>query len=113
MSQRLCDELSKGGPECNGIEVKVQPRQIPCQSTSFNHEAALRKGLRGVAVDLRKPARRAAPEALDALLAAPLDRNDRNALDDHQRENDQRKDDTVAKQTPGKGQVIAVAGDDA
>ena len=32
MSQRLCDELSKGGAECNGIEVKVQPRQIPCQS---------------------------------------------------------------------------------
>jgi len=32
MSQRLCDELSKGGAECSGIEVKVQPRQIPCQS---------------------------------------------------------------------------------
>jgi hypothetical protein len=34
MSQRLCSELSKGGTECNGIEVKVQPRQIPYQSTS-------------------------------------------------------------------------------
>ena len=34
MSQRLCSELSKGGAECNGIEVKVQPRQIPYQSTS-------------------------------------------------------------------------------
>lgn len=34
MSQRLCDELSKGGQECNGMEVKVQPRQIPYQSTS-------------------------------------------------------------------------------
>jgi hypothetical protein len=32
MSQRLCDELSKGGAQCSGIEVKVQPRQIPCQS---------------------------------------------------------------------------------
>ena len=32
MTQRLCNDLSKGGPECNGIEVKVQPRQIPCQS---------------------------------------------------------------------------------
>ena len=32
MSQRLCDELSKGGSQCSGIEVKVQPRQIPCQS---------------------------------------------------------------------------------
>lgn len=33
MSQRLCDELSKGGAECSVMEVKVQPRQIPCQST--------------------------------------------------------------------------------
>lgn len=32
MSQRICDELSKGSVECNGIEVKVQPRQIPSQS---------------------------------------------------------------------------------
>lgn len=32
MSQRLCDELSKGGPECNVMEVKVQPRQTPFQS---------------------------------------------------------------------------------
>jgi len=34
LSQRLCSELSKGGAECNDIEVKVQPRQIPYQSTS-------------------------------------------------------------------------------
>ncbi len=34
MSQRLCDELSKGGPECSVMEVKVQPRQSPYQSTS-------------------------------------------------------------------------------
>jgi len=34
MSQRLCNELSKGGLECNGIEVKVQPRQTPFQSTT-------------------------------------------------------------------------------
>jgi hypothetical protein len=27
MSQRLCDELSKGGAECSLMEVKVQPRQ--------------------------------------------------------------------------------------
>jgi hypothetical protein len=33
MSQRLGVELSKEGAECSGIEVKVQPRQIPCQST--------------------------------------------------------------------------------
>lgn len=34
LSQRLSDELSKGGTECSGIEVKVQPRQIPSQSTT-------------------------------------------------------------------------------
>ncbi len=32
MSQRLCVELSKGGPECSELEVKVQPRQLPFQS---------------------------------------------------------------------------------
>lgn len=34
LSQRLSNELSKGGAECSGIEVKVQPRQIPSQSMS-------------------------------------------------------------------------------
>lgn len=34
MSQRLCSELSKGGPECNVMEVKVQPRHFPSQSIS-------------------------------------------------------------------------------
>ena len=34
MSQRLCDELSKRGVECNVMEVKVQPRQIAYQSMS-------------------------------------------------------------------------------
>lgn len=34
MSQRLCDELSRGGAECSALEVKVQPHQIPYQSTS-------------------------------------------------------------------------------
>ena len=33
MSQRFCDELSKRGAECIGIEVKVQPRLIPIQAT--------------------------------------------------------------------------------
>lgn len=32
MEQRLCRELSFGGAECNGIEVKVQPSQLPCRS---------------------------------------------------------------------------------
>ena len=34
MSQRLCDELSKGGAQCNDMEVKVQPRETHYQSTS-------------------------------------------------------------------------------
>lgn len=34
MSQRLCDELSKGGAQCNGMEVKVQPRETLSQSTT-------------------------------------------------------------------------------
>ncbi len=32
MSQRLCVELSKGGAECNDMDVKVQPRQNPSQT---------------------------------------------------------------------------------
>lgn len=32
MSQRLCNELSKGGAECSVMEVKVQPREILSQS---------------------------------------------------------------------------------
>jgi hypothetical protein len=32
MSQRLCNELSKGGKECTGMSVKVQPRQYPLRS---------------------------------------------------------------------------------
>lgn len=34
LGRRLCDDLSTGGAECNEIEVKVQPRQSPFQSTS-------------------------------------------------------------------------------
>ena len=34
MNRRLCDELSFEGVECNEIEVKVQPRQIPSRSMS-------------------------------------------------------------------------------
>jgi len=34
MSQRLCDELSKGGAECSLMLVKVQPRDLPLRSIS-------------------------------------------------------------------------------
>ncbi|MFZ1244985.1 MAG: DciA family protein [Azonexus sp.] len=68
LSQRLSDELSKGGTECNGIEVKVQPRQIPSQSTS-----STQKPLSGKAIGVLRSATDSLPQgplrdALDKLL---------------------------------------------
>jgi len=34
MSQRLCVELSKGGMECNVMDVKVQPKEKTYQSST-------------------------------------------------------------------------------
>ena len=68
MSQRLCNELSMGGSECSGIEVKVQPRQIPCQSTSSTTKPLSARTcgvLRSTAENLPKGPLR---DALDALL---------------------------------------------
>lgn len=68
MSQRLCDELSKRGAECTGIEVKVQPRLIPCQSTSSTKKPLSEKTctvLRSTSENLPKGALR---DALDRLL---------------------------------------------
>lgn len=45
LSQRLSNELSKGGVECSGIEVKVQPRQIPSQSMSSTQKAISEKAI--------------------------------------------------------------------
>jgi hypothetical protein len=33
MSQRLCSELSKGGAQCNDMDVKVQPHETHYQSS--------------------------------------------------------------------------------
>lgn len=69
MSQRLCDELSKRGAECTGIEVKVQPRQIPFQSTTSTQKPLSAKAcgvLRSTTEKLPKGPLR---EALDRLLA--------------------------------------------
>lgn len=68
LSQRLSDELSKGGTECSGIEVKVQPRQIPSQSTS-----STQKPLSGKAIGMLRSASENMPkgalrEALERLL---------------------------------------------
>lgn len=70
MSQRLCDELSKGGAECNAIDVKVQPRQIPYQSTSSTQKPLSAKAcgiLRSTTENLPKGPLR---DALDRLLAS-------------------------------------------
>jgi len=72
MSQRLCDELSNCGAECNGIEVKVQPRQIPCQSTTSTTKPLSARAcgaLRSTAENLPKGPLR---DALDALLARAI-----------------------------------------
>ena len=72
MSQRLCDELSNCGAQCNGIEVKVQPRQIPCQSTTSTTKPLSARAcgaLRSTAENLPKGPLR---DALDALLARAI-----------------------------------------
>jgi len=69
LSQRLSDELSKGGTECSGIEVKVQPRQIPSQSTTSTLKPLSDKAagmLRSTSEKLPKGSLR---EALERLLA--------------------------------------------
>ncbi|PKO34171.1 MAG: hypothetical protein CVU34_09150 [Betaproteobacteria bacterium HGW-Betaproteobacteria-7] len=38
LSQRLCDELSKGGTECSLMLVKVQPRELPFRSISSTYK---------------------------------------------------------------------------
>jgi hypothetical protein len=68
LSQRLSDELSKGGAVCNGIEVKVQPRQIPSRSMS-----STQKPLSGKAIGVLRSTTESLPEgplrnALDHLL---------------------------------------------
>ena len=69
MGQRLCDELSIEGAQCSGIEVKVQPRQIPCQSTGSTSKPLSARAfgtLRSTSENLPEGPLR---EALDALLA--------------------------------------------
>ena len=70
MSQRLSAELSYGEAECTGIEVKVQPRQIPCQSM-----ASTTKPLSARACGALQSTSEQLPDgplrkALDALLAS-------------------------------------------
>lgn len=69
LGQRLCDELSKGGAQCSGIDVKVQPRQILYQSTSSTQKPLSARTcgiLRSTTEKLPKGPLR---DALDRLLA--------------------------------------------
>ena len=69
MSQRLCVELSKGGIQCDVLEVKVQPRQPPQASTTSTVKPISAKSwdvLRSTSENLPKGPLR---EALENLLA--------------------------------------------
>ncbi len=68
MSQRLCSELSVEGVECSGIDVKVQPRQIPWQSRGSTQKplsSAARGSLAATAAEMPAGPLR---DALHALL---------------------------------------------
>lgn len=67
MNRRLCDELSFVGVECNEIDVKVQPRQIPSRSMSSTSKPISEKAsgmLRSTVEMLPKGPLRAALETL-------------------------------------------------
>lgn len=68
MSQRLCDELSKGGPECNVMEVKVQPRQFPSQSISSTQKPLSGKACRTLETTASTLPRGSLRSALEHLL---------------------------------------------
>jgi len=70
MSQRLCDELSKGGAECNVMLVKVQPRDLPFRSIS-----STQKPLSAKAIETLQASTTALPEGpLKGALARLLER---------------------------------------
>lgn len=57
MSQRLSDAFRQSGVQCNGIEVKVQPTEIPCQSSPSHVKpltARSAAALRGMAAGLQQ-----------------------------------------------------------
>ena len=69
MSQRLCDELSKRGAECTGMEVKVQPQQIPVQSTISTQKPLSERACKVLQSTSEKLPNGPLREALDRLLA--------------------------------------------
>ncbi|MDR2839189.1 MAG: DUF721 domain-containing protein [Azonexus sp.] len=69
MSQRLCDELSKQGIECNGMLVKVQPRQLPLRSISSSPKPLSAKAVSSLEAASGKLPEGALKGALTGLLA--------------------------------------------
>lgn len=74
MSQRLCSELSKGGAECNGIDVKVQPRHIFYQSTSSTQKPLSVEACETLRSTTEKLPKGPLREALDRLLESAAKR---------------------------------------
>ncbi len=70
MSQRLSAELSYGGAECTGIEVKVQPRQIPCQSMASTMKPLSERACGALQSTSEKLPDGPLRKALDALVAS-------------------------------------------
>ena len=74
MSQRLCSELSKGGAECNGIDVKVQPRHIFYQSTGSTQKPLSAEACETLRSTTEKLPKGPLREALDRLLESAAKR---------------------------------------
>lgn len=68
MSQRLSDELSRRGAQCTGIEVKVQPRQIPYQSTTSTQKPISEAACVALRCTTEKMKKGPLRDALDQLL---------------------------------------------
>ena len=68
MSQRLCNELSKKGAQCSGIEVKVQPQQTLYQSTTSTPKSLSKKAVESLRSTTQKMKKGPLQDALNQLL---------------------------------------------
>ncbi|RIX40987.1 MAG: DUF721 domain-containing protein [Rhodocyclales bacterium GT-UBC] len=74
MSQRLCDELSKGGAECIEMEVKVQPRPILYQSITSTEKPLSAKACGALEATRNSLPNGPLRDALDKLLTRAIKR---------------------------------------
>ncbi len=68
MNRRLCSELSIEGLECNDIEVKVQPRQLPFRSMASTQKSISGKSMQTLRSTLENLPKGALREALANLI---------------------------------------------